>query len=149
MLWKMLLIFMAFPQVARAVPRYDWQATLHIAADYHNLSVEFLDALITVESNWDPRAVSPAGAKGLAQLMPITVVHLAIDDPFDPHQAIWGAAIYLRQLHNRFRDWRLALAAYNAGPTAVRACNCSPYSETRQYVQKIEDELANKNLVLD
>lgn len=95
--------------------------------------------LVNQESRWDPHAVSSAGARGLAQLMPETARRLGVD-PDDPHQNLEGGARYLRMMYDRFGDWRLALAAYNAGPGAVERHNgVPPYAETTAYVRIILD----------
>ncbi|MGI9860096.1 lytic transglycosylase domain-containing protein [Moorella naiadis] len=109
-----------------------------IAARY-NLSPELLRGIVTAESGFDPRAVSPAGAIGLMQLMPATARALGVNDPFDPAANLDGGARYLRQLLDRFQgDTRLALAAYNAGPGAVeRYHGVPPYKETRSYIQRV------------
>lgn len=83
------------------------------------------------------RAVSPKGAIGLAQLMPSTARMLGVD-PWDPVQNIEGGARYLAAQYRRFGSWRLALAAYNAGPEAVtRHGGVPPYRETRTYIAQI------------
>lgn len=93
--------------------------------------------LVQQESGWNPRAVSPKGAIGLAQLMPQTARVLGVD-PHDPAENLEGGARYLRQQYDRFGNWRLALAAYNAGPEAVeRHGGVPPYRETRNYVRVI------------
>lgn len=94
-------------------------------------------ALIQQESGWNRDALSPVGAIGLAQLMPGTARDLGVD-PHDPIQNIHGGAKYLRAQYDTFGTWRLALAAYNAGPGAVRKHGgVPPYSETRNYVTRI------------
>ena len=94
-------------------------------------------SLITHESGWNPDAVSPAGARGLVQFMPGTARGLGIN-PAVPEQSLRGGAQYLRQQYDRFRDWGLALAAYNAGPNAVaRAGGVPPYAETQAYVRNV------------
>ncbi len=93
--------------------------------------------LVQRESGWNTGAVSPKGATGLAQLMPETADHLGVDET-DPHQNLEGGARYLRQMYDRFGDWRLALAAYNAGPEAVeRYGGIPPFAETTAYVRGI------------
>jgi hypothetical protein len=94
-------------------------------------------SLITIESGWRPDAISPAGAIGLGQLMPATARDLGVD-PWDPLQNLEGAARYLHQLYRMFGDWRLAAAAYNAGPKRVQEWlqGVSPLpGETQKYLQ--------------
>jgi hypothetical protein len=100
---------------------------------------DLIFAMTQVESNFDPWAVSIKGAQGLMQLMPATADRLGVANPFDPTQNIRGGARYLRHLLDRFRgDIRLALAAYNAGESAVLAADgIPPYRETRNYVRKV------------
>jgi soluble lytic murein transglycosylase-like protein len=90
------------------------------------------------ESGFNPRAVSPAGAQGIAQFMPATARSYGLRDPFDPVAAIDAQSHLMSDLLRRFRSIPLALAAYNAGPGAVAACSCvPPYPETRAYVARI------------
>ncbi|GAB6096303.1 lytic transglycosylase domain-containing protein [Desulfatiferula olefinivorans] len=109
------------------------------AARVHNLSFSLIKALIKVESNFNPHAVSKVGAKGLMQIMPKNMKELNIDDPFNPYENIMGGSRYLRKMLNRFDGQLvLALAAYNAGPTAVeRYKDIPPYTETRRFVEKV------------
>ncbi|MGF1595945.1 MAG: transglycosylase SLT domain-containing protein [Acidimicrobiales bacterium] len=96
-----------------------------------------LAAVAVTESGFDPRAVSPAGARGLMQFMPATAASLDVD-PWDPASAIDGAARYLRSALDRFGRTDLAIAAYNAGPGAVaRHGGIPPYPETQAYVTKV------------
>ena len=75
---------------------------------------------------------------GLGQLMPMTAEELGVNDPFDPGQNIWGAAMYIKQLSKRFDSWPKTLAAYNAGPSRVNRCDCIPdIPETQSYVKKV------------
>lgn len=112
---------------------------VHRAATYYQLPPELLWAVIKVESNFRDRAVSPAGARGLMQLMPSTARAIGVRDSLDPQQNILGGAYYLRYLANRFAgDMYYTLAAYNAGPGAVqRHGGIPPYPETEQYVRKV------------
>jgi soluble lytic murein transglycosylase-like protein len=112
-------------------------------ADEERLDARLLVALIAIESRWDPSAVSPAGARGLAQIMPQTAAGLGID-PDDPFENIAGAARHLRALLDRFEDRDpqtqrvLAIAAYNAGLNAVlRYGGIPPYPETQRYVAQV------------
>ncbi|MGH2981660.1 MAG: lytic transglycosylase domain-containing protein, partial [Solirubrobacterales bacterium] len=93
---------------------------------------------LMAESGFDPYAVSPAGAQGIAQFIPGTAASYGLRDPFDPDVAIDAQAHLMSDLLRRFGSVRLALAAYNAGPGAVGACNCvPPYPETIAYVARI------------
>lgn len=93
--------------------------------------------LVQQESGWNPSAKSHKGATGLAQLMPDTARLLRVNIN-DPHQNLEGGARYLRMMYDRFGSWRLALAAYNAGPLAVeKHSGIPPYAETRDYVKII------------
>lgn len=107
------------------------------AARRHNVPEDLFLRLVNQESGWNPGAVSTAGARGLAQLMPETARLLGVN-PDDPRQNLDGGARYLRMMYDRFGDWRLALAAYNAGPLAVeRHDGVPPYAETTHYVRVI------------
>ena len=93
--------------------------------------------LVHQESGWNPQAESHKGALGLAQLMPGTAKKLRVD-PLDPAENLDGGARYLAEQYRRFGSWRLALAAYNAGPEAVaRHGGVPPYAENRNYVRVI------------
>jgi soluble lytic murein transglycosylase-like protein len=109
------------------------------AGQRFGLSSSLLKALIHVESYFDPRAVSKKGAIGLMQIMPQNLQTLEIVDPYDPWENIMGGARYLKRMLERFGgDLPLALAAYNAGPTAVEKYqDIPPYPETQAYVKKV------------
>ena len=96
-------------------------------------------AVVQVESAYDVRAVSRAGALGLMQLMPATAAELSVRNPFDPEANVRGGTTYLRQMLDEFDDeLSLALAGYNAGPAAVRRHGgVPPYRETQQYVRRV------------
>ncbi|MEM6620278.1 MAG: lytic transglycosylase domain-containing protein [Pseudomonadota bacterium] len=125
------------------IPRYSgrykgvYKPMAEAAARKFGVPVDLFNRLVQQESNWNPKAVSHKGAIGLAQLMPFTARKLGVN-PHDPRQNLEGGARYLRQQYNKFRSWRLALAAYNAGPGAVeKHGGIPPYKETRNYVKKI------------
>ena len=108
-----------------------------IAARRHGVPEDLFLRLISQESGWNAKARSHKGAIGLAQLMPATARRLNVD-PHDPMQNLDGGARYLSQQYRTFRSWRLALAAYNAGPEAVKKYGgVPPYRETRGYVTAI------------
>lgn len=118
--------------------RYD--AYIRQAATLYQLPEELVRAVIKIESDYDPRAVSRAGAQGLMQLMPQTALRMQVRDSFDPRENIFGGTRYLRVLANLFNgDLELTLAAYNAGEGAVtRYGGIPPYEETQQYVVKVK-----------
>jgi hypothetical protein len=109
------------------------------AARKYNLPEKLIKSVIQAESNFQADAVSPAGAKGLMQLMPATAKELGVDDPFDVRQNIDGGAGYLRRMLDRFgQDVQLALAAYNAGPGTVEKYNGNvPYRVTQTYIERV------------
>lgn len=107
------------------------------AARRHGIPEDLFLRLVHQESGFNQKARSPKGALGLAQLMPGTARELGVD-PNDPEQNLDGGAQYLKQMYRRFGTWRLALAAYNAGPgTVEKHGGVPPYRETRNYVKKI------------
>lgn len=107
------------------------------AARKHGVPEDLFLRLVNQESRFKPTARSHKGAIGLAQLMPGTAKKLGVD-PHDPQQNLEGGARYLKMQYQEFKSWRLALAAYNAGPGAVKKHGgVPPYRETRTYVKKI------------
>jgi soluble lytic murein transglycosylase-like protein len=111
---------------------------LAAAAEKWNVAAALLAAQLMAESNFNPFAVSPAGAEGIAQFMPGTAASYGLDDPFDPVEAIDAQAHLMSDLIHRFGSPELALAAYNAGPAPVEACHCVPaIPETSAYVARI------------
>jgi len=105
-----------------------------------------IESVIRVESGFQPEAVSPVGAQGLMQLMPETARLVGVTDAFDPQQNVAGGSQYLAwQLQDFGGDLNLALAAYNAGPAAVRRWGgIPPYGETNQYVRSVLDDYRKK-----
>jgi len=106
----------------------------------HALDPDLVKAVVKAESNFDPACVSSAGARGLMQVMPTTAAEMEIYDLFDPSQNIAAGSRYLRQMFERFSgNLDLALAAYNAGPTAVdNYGGVPPYAETRMYLKNVK-----------
>jgi soluble lytic murein transglycosylase-like protein len=118
----------------------DYDKIITQAAAKFNLDAALIKAVIKAESNFNHKAVSRAGAKGLMQLMPQTASSLNVDDVFHPGNNIEGGARYLRYLLNLYRgNLTLALAAYNAGEGAVAKYNYGvpPYRETQNYVRRV------------
>ena len=108
-----------------------------VAASRNGVPEHLFLRLVLQESGWNPRAVSSKGAIGLAQLMPATARKLGVD-AHDPVENLDGGARYLRQMFDRFGSWRLALAAYNAGPEAVQLYRgVPPFLETNEYLSAI------------
>lgn len=105
----------------------------------HGVNRTLVRAVLKRESGGNPRAVSPKGAMGLMQLMPDTAALLGVQDPFDPEENLAGGVRYLKYCLNRFQqDQVLALAAYNAGPEAVKKYGgVPPYRETQEFIANI------------
>lgn len=102
------------------------------------LPVALIDAVIRTESGYRPDAVSRTGARGLMQLMPGTAKEVGINDPHDPRENIIGGSRYLRKMYDTFGSLKLAIAAYNAGPAAVKKHGgVPPFKETRLYVETV------------
>jgi soluble lytic murein transglycosylase len=109
------------------------------AARKNNVSFHLIKALIHVESYFNPNAISKKGALGLMQIMPENLSTLNVSHPFDPWENVMGGSSYLKNMLTRFDGkLELALAAYNAGPSAVeKYSDIPPYRETQEYVQKV------------
>lgn len=117
--------------------RGEYLQMARVAAQKHNVPENLFLRLVQQESGWNPSAKSHKGALGLAQLMPETARLLRVD-PMNPRQNLEGGARYLRKQYDEFRSWTLALAAYNAGPKAVKKYGgIPPYKETQNYVRRI------------
>ena len=133
------------PGLVEGMPNVPYAPLIAAAADRYGLDRLLLTALVRQESNFNPTVTSRAGARGLTQLMPGTARMLGLrvgrrrhDQRVIPEIALDAGARYLRMQLDRFRDVRLALAAYNAGPGAVRRYRgIPPYRETRNYVRRV------------
>lgn len=131
----------AFRESAPQSPanRVQIQALINQVATEQGVDQRLLRAVVEAESDFNPSEVSNKGAMGLMQLMPGTAKELGVADPFNPYQNLTGGARYLKSMLGQFNgDVSLALAAYNAGPGAVRKAGGIPnYAETKNYVNKI------------
>jgi soluble lytic murein transglycosylase-like protein len=130
--------------MARRIPRFKEPKTrvyddlIDRTARSRGVSPALVKAVIAAESAFDSRAVSVKGAQGLMQLMPATAASLGVSNAFEPAQNVGGGAHYLRLMIDRYGDLGRALAAYNAGPSAVdRYGGIPPYRETRAYVERV------------
>lgn len=119
------------------------------AALKYGIDKALIKAIIMAESDFNPTVVSKKGAKGLMQLMPMTAADMNVKNVFDPKENVMGGVKYLRYLLNTFNDTVLAVAAYNAGPIAVKKYGTvPPYTETVNYVKKVfrfYDEIKSPN----
>jgi len=105
---------------------------------HYDLDADLVQAVMEVESDFEPRAVSTKGAQGLMQIMPETQQDLGLQDPFDPEANIEAGVRYLKQMLNTFASVETALAAYNAGPGNVkRYQGLPPFPETQRYVKRV------------
>ena len=125
-------------------PEQAYDHLIREAAEEHSVDAALIKAVMRTESSFDPFAVSPAGARGLMQLMPALAEEMGVADVFDPRQNIMGGAKYLRQLLDATNgNIPLTLASYNAGPGNVaRYKGIPPFKETRDYVKRITRLLA-------
>lgn len=130
-------VVMPQPGAAKRATRYD--DYIREAARLYRIPEALIRAVIKVESNFDPRSVSPANAHGLMQLLPSTAERMMVNDIFDPRQNILGGTRYLRILANTFNgNLQLTVAGYNAGERAVlRYGGIPPYEETQNYVVSV------------
>lgn len=118
--------------------RANYLPHVYAAETRYALPIGLLDALVWTESRYNPFAISMAGAAGLGQLMPATARDLGVSNRFDPMANVFGAAQYLRQMLDKFGVVHLALAAYNAGPSAVERAGGIPRNgETPAYVRDV------------
>ncbi len=127
------------PERQASFSQQDIDAAIEKAAERHNVDANLVRAVIKVESNFNPNAVSRKGAMGLMQLMPQTARQLNVTNPFDPEQNVDAGVRHLKKLMESYGgDVRLTLAAYNAGAGAVaRSAGVPHYAETRNYVRRI------------
>ena len=128
------------PPSDRDVSRFSrFDEWIHQASSLYQIPEQLVRAVIKVESDYDPRAVSVSGARGLMQLMPDTADRLQVRDIDDPRENIFGGVRFLRILANAFNgDLELTVAAYNAGENAViQYGGIPPYAQTRDYVVKV------------
>ena len=126
------------PLMSAAPPPEHIQQLVAKSARAHDVDPLLVQSVIQVESNYNHYAVSPKGAEGLMQLMPATARMLGVSNSFDPAQNIEAGVKYLRYLQSIYKDDRLALAAYNAGPKAVdKYSGTPPFEETRNYVNQV------------
>ncbi len=128
----------AAPLPANAPPKSSIENMIEAHAEKIGINPSLVKAVARAESGFNPKAVSPAGAKGLMQLMPSTARELGVRSIMDPSENVRGGAEYLKKLLNKYHSIPHALAAYNAGPGAVdRFGGVPPYRETRNYVAKV------------
>lgn len=132
------LIGFSLTPMALATPTLSVHDIIQQEAQRSGVPVALIQAVIHVESNHNPKAVSPKGAQGLMQLMPATAQRFGVRNAFDPAQNIRAGSTYLAWLYRRYQNWSLALAGYNAGEGAVdKYGGIPPYRETRRYVRKV------------
>ncbi len=124
--------------LSRAEKEAAFDDIIEEASSAYDVPQSFIKAVIKVESNFNPYAISRAGAQGLMQLMPSVAKNLGVEDPFDPRENIFGGTKLLRTLIDQYEgDINLILAAYNAGGVAVNRYGGIPYPQTRHYVASV------------
>jgi len=117
----------------------NYDTIIQRAAQQFGVESHLIKSIIMAESSFDPNAISQSGAKGLMQLMPPTANDMKVDNPFDPEENIFGGTKYLSLLLKKFNhDKKLAIAAYNVGPSVVAHSNSVPLiPQTRRFVEKV------------
>ena len=125
-------------KISSTDPSHQYDAYISEASRLYGIPESFIKAVIKIESNFNPKAVSRVGAMGLMQLMPATAAHMNVSDPFDPQQNILGGTKYLRRLADRYDgDINLILSGYHAGPGNVAKAGGIPFEKTQQYVRNV------------
>ena len=139
------------PDAPKPAPPTSLDEAINRIAAQHSLPPQLVHSVIKVESNYNPRAVSPKGAEGLMQLIPSTARRFGVTDSFNPMENIQGGAKYLKYLLDLYHnDYALALAAYNAGEGAVaKYGTVPPYQETQNYLHLVADQLKKLNKAAD
>lgn len=129
------------PQVyVYTIAHRSYDPLIRRAAHAYGVEPALVKAIIAAESRFNPLAVSEKGAQGLMQLMPRTAHSLAVRNPFEPDESVFGGVQYLRRMLDRYGNVTEALAAYNAGPGTVdRYGGTPPYPETQAYIQRVLD----------
>jgi soluble lytic murein transglycosylase-like protein len=128
------------PLPAQPVVKAPYRELVEAAAARYKVDADLITSVIAVESNFDPKALSPKNARGLMQLLPETAERLGLQNVYDPKENIEAGTRYLRELLQRYNnDLALALAAYNAGPERVQQYGrVPPFAETLSYVRRVK-----------
>jgi Transglycosylase SLT domain len=121
-----------------------FERIIRAAAERYGIDADLIHCVVAIESNFNPKAVSPKKASGLMQLLPQTAAHYGVKNIFDPEENVNAGTRYLKELLAQYHDLTLALAAYNAGPGRVDQYGkrVPPYLETMKYVQRIAKSYA-------
>ena len=138
-------VFTSVPAPVQLAPQPLYRDLVEAAAKRYNLDADLITSVIAVESNFDPKAVSPKNARGLMQLLPETAAQLGVKNIHDPAENIDAGTRYLRDLLQKYNnDLALALAAYNAGPDKVQLYGrVPPFAETISYVRRVKRSYDN------